>query len=882
MKEPFANVTLTIDGQEVTVPEGIRIIEAAPRVGIYIPHYCYHASLSIAGSCRMCLVEVEGNRKMVLACDTVVRDGMVVRTDTPQVADARRGMLEFLLINHPLDCPVCDRGGECMLHRYTMDHGPGHTRTVEPRLRFRKPQIDPLLDLERNRCVVCTRCVRFMDEIAGEHVIGVFHRGEVECIGTFENQPIRSIFSGMIIDLCPVGAWTSKPFRFKARNWELQQVQSTCPYCASGCPVTLWMRAGRLYRATPLTSPAKANFQISYDERDILCNQGRFGCDFVNRPDRLKQPFVKRGEAVGEMRWDEALDEAAHRLGQIREAHGPDAIGLIASSRATCEEMYLLQRLARDVIGTNNVDWRVRAPNGEAARAFSAAFGRATGHLDELDRYDVIVVFHAHLLAQAPVIALKVKETARLRKSQVFVLDHHLDDWLSRYAQGVAHYPIELAERVLEGLRRRNLMAVRPLITGGWSAIEDLLDAFRLAKSGLIVFGLDECSGLFADPWVRGIALLAESLGSGWETLPVVAQRNAAGAFLVGCQPDRLPGGWADDAAARDRVGRRWGSPPPATPGLSAPEMIEAARDGRIRALYVLGAGDFHSLPWFDSILSAIEKLELLIVHDVFESPLSRRADIVLPGAFFSEKEGTLVDIAGSPAMFTKGWPRPDGIQDDAAVLDVLAQKMGKTFGYRDIGAVFEEMMRMVNPPCPIRAGDFCAPGPGEEWPMRCLNLSTSRARLNTGKFHTVCPTYRPSCRLVMGAQPRSLARAVEEHAAAPLPSGLRLIWSPILRGSDHFGDRSDVMAPLRNPAWIKIHPFDAKRLGIAEGDKVAMNADGFSASGRVRITENIAPGLVYVPENWGGIRFSIPPSVLPEVTIRKTEMDIKNNAKIE
>lgn len=864
-------MTLTIDGRKIAVPEGTRVIEAARFLGISIPHYCYHGSLSIAGSCRTCLVEVEGNRNMVLACDTVVGEGMVVRTDTPQVADARRGMVEFFLLNHPLDCPICDRGGECMLQRYDMDYGPSHTRTVEPRRRFRKPQMGPLLDLERNRCVLCTRCVRFIEEIAGEHVIGVFARGAISFIGTFENRPIRSIFSGMIIDLCPVGSWTSKPFRFRARNWELQQVQSTCPYCASGCPVTLWMRAGHIYRVTPLTSPDKANFQISYDERDVICNQGRFGCDFANWADRLKQPRVKHEGAAVEVSWDEALGDAARRLGQIRESYGPDSIGLIASSRATCEELYLLQRLARDVIGTHNVDWRVRVANAAAARGISFALGRSTGQINELDRYDVVLVFHADLLARVPVVALKIKEAARLRTSRVYVFDHHLDDWLSRHAQGVFHYPIEIAERILEGLERGNLEALGSSFAAGQDQIEDLLRALRDAKTGLIVFAPDGCSGLFADRWTNGIVRLVESLGQGWETLAVVAERNAAGAFLAGCQPDRLPGGWANDEAQRNRVGECWGTLLPPTAGLSAPEMIEAARDGRLRALYVLGAGDFHSHPWLDSILSAVERLELLIVQDVFESPLTERADIVLPGAFFSEKEGTLVDVTGSPATFTKGWSRPRGVQDDAVVLDCLAQKMGKNFGYRNIGALFEEMIRLINPACPPKAGALCAPGPGEEWPIRCLDLPTSRARLNPDKFATVCSTYQPVCRLVLGGRSRPAAMTVMGKAPDHMPSGLRLVWSPILRGSDHFGDRSEVMPSLRDPAWMEIHPADSARFEIADGNMAAVEGEGITAFGRVRVTKNIAPGLIYVPENWAILRFSVPPTGLPKVKIRKT-----------
>lgn len=868
-------LALKIDGEEVTVPEGTRIMEAARKLGIDIPHYCYHPSLSIAGSCRLCVVEIEGMPKLALACETRVMDGMVVRTDSPKVEQARKGILELFLINHPLDCPVCDRGGECMLQRYAMDHGAPDCRTTEPRNRFRKPQFDALIDIERNRCVLCSRCVRFMEEIAGEHALGVFGRGDRAHIGTFENRPIQNLFSGMVIDFCPVGTLTSKPFRFRARTWELQQVQSSCVYCSSGCATTLWMRAGRIYRVTPPTYPHEINFQLDYDSRAVICNQGRFGNDFVNTDQRLKKPRVKRNGRMIQTEWDEALEDVAQRLDTIRAAHGPESIGFIASSRATCEEMYLLQRLARNVVGTNNVDWRVGLADATAAEAFSLAFGSSTGQIDEPDRYDVILVVNADLMAQAPVTALKLKEAARTGLANVFVLDHRLDDWLSRYAQGVLHYSIENGDRVLHALEDRTAMGLRPLLLRGQDDVPALIEALQKATTGLIVYGLDGCSGLLADRLVRRIARLARALGDGWETMPVVPERNAAGAFLTGCQPDRLPGHWIDSETQRSRIKEAWGASPPEPAGLSAPAMFEAARKGRLHALYVLGAGDFLGIPWLDAILSALDNLDLLVVHDVFESPVSERADVVLPGAFFFEKEGTLVDSSGTPGRLSKGWNRPHGIQDDAAVLDVLARKLGTTFGYTDVGAVFEEMMVLINPICPAKAGDLCATTEGDQSPIRCHNMPRERARLQEGKFYTICSTYVPTCRLVAGTHPRPIGDVETKPAGGPDESdSLRVIWSRVLRGNDAFGDRSDTMAPLRGEPWIEMHPDDAEKLGLQEGDMTAVGG-GPSAMGRLRLSRNIAPGLVYVPQNWAGLRLGAPPDKLPEAVIVPMAFDV-------
>jgi NADH-quinone oxidoreductase chain G len=870
MKKPKASIALTIDGRQVTVPEGTNIIDAARQVGIDVPHYCYHPSLSIAGSCRMCFVEIEGRPKMALGCDTRVAEGMVVRTDTPQVIDARRGMLEFFLINHPLDCPICDRGGECYLQWYAMDHGSAFTRTIEPRRRLIKPEFDPLIDLERNRCIYCSRCVRFLQEIGGERIIGTFQRGDRAHIGTFEWEPIRSIFSGMIIDYCPVGTLTNKPFRFKSRVWELDQVQSVCPYCSSGCGVTLWMKGGKLYRVTPPSTPQRVNFHIDFDSRAIICNQGRFACDFLGGENRLRQVLVRRGGRKVEASWDEALEEIAHRFTEIRRRHGANAIGFLVSSRATCEEMYLLQRLAREAAATNNIDWRTRCVDGQAAGAVSAALSRSTADIDDLENYDVILVINQNLFHTSPVVSLKLKEAARLKYSKVYVLDYHLDGWISQNANGVIHYPIENTERILEAIATQRPDPQRPDREGG-PQFEDLLADIAKADNGLIVCELDACNGLFADRWARAILKLADSLGARWELLTVTGDRNATGAFVVGAQADRRPGGWVDDAPARDYFSRR-AMIPPEQPGLSAPEMIEAARDGRLKALYILGADDFAGHPWLEPILAALDNLEMLVVQDTFDSPLSERADVVLPGSFFTEKSGTLLDASGWPGQFARGWQRPRGVQDDAVVLDVLAGKMGREFGYPNVDAVFEEMMRVVNPICPMRAGELCVQAPGDEMPIRCKNFPEASARVTEGKFRSVNPTYVPSCRLIPGTQPRSIPPAADGADPYGAPGeGLRMVWARSVFGEDQLGDRSGIMAPLRDPAWIKIHPDDAARLGLAEGDTVALEAEGVSAdTALVRITRDIAPGLVFVPQNLAMLRFQAPPARLPVVALRK------------
>ena len=369
-------VTLTIDDQEVTVPKGTNLIEAAKAIDSYVPHYCYHPSLSIDGNCRLCLVEVEKMPKLTIGCNTIAQDGMVVHTKSEQVLDAQKGMMEFLLVNHPLDCPVCDRGGECQLQRFSMDYGVSDSRMIDEKRKFPKENFDPLIDLERNRCIVCTRCVRFMDQVGGQRLLGVFSRGNTDHIGTHNNIPVSTNkFSGNVIDMCPVGALTSKPYRFKSRNWELQQVQGTCTLCSSGCRVTHWVKNGKIYRTTPPTRPQNQDYKLDEDTMEFICNTGRFGHDFAHSDERFMMPLIE-----GELKtWGEAIDTTVESL----KKYNGDEIGFLVSPRFSMEEMLQVNHLARGVFRTNNIDWRGSLIDPESTKAWSIAYDNADGQIED-------------------------------------------------------------------------------------------------------------------------------------------------------------------------------------------------------------------------------------------------------------------------------------------------------------------------------------------------------------------------------------------------------------------------------------------------------------------------------------------------------------------
>ena len=349
---------LKIDGVEVTVPANTNILEAAKAAAIEIPHYCYHAGLSVAGQCRMCQVEVEKMPKLAIACNTPVADGMVVATRSPKVEKARRAVLEFYLLNHPLDCPICDKGGECPLQDYTLKYGPGESRSVEEKVQRTKHKIlGPHIVFDAERCILCTRCVRFCHEIPRTGELGVFSRGERSEINLFPGKALDNLYSGNVIDLCPVGALTSREYRFQSRPWDLvQHTESVCPLCSQGCNIILDVRhrqrGEELLRIRPRENPAV--------NRWWMCDEGRFTFQYLADPARLRAPTWRAGDRPVEMDYDDLLLRLARAIRQIGEAHGPSAIGCIVSSRLTNEELFLVRRFFREILGTPHLDFRVR------------------------------------------------------------------------------------------------------------------------------------------------------------------------------------------------------------------------------------------------------------------------------------------------------------------------------------------------------------------------------------------------------------------------------------------------------------------------------------------------------------------------------------------
>ena len=405
-------LSLTVDGRVISAEPGELLIAAAERHGVYIPRFCYHPRMTSVGMCRMCLVEVEGPRGSALqvSCMLDAAEGMVVHTESPAVKKAQDGVLEFLLINHPLDCPVCDKGGECPLQDQTMAYGPGESRFVEEKRHFEKPiPISDLVFLDRERCILCDRCTRFASEVAGDPLISFIGRGNETQVLTFPDAPFASYFSGNTVQICPVGALTAKPYRFKARPWDLEQEESTCTTCSVGCRVTV---------------QASRNQVLRYQGVDIdpvnwgwLCDKGRFGFESIESDQRLSAPLVREGDQLVEASWPAALERAATAIREALTAGGPESVAVIGGARLTNEDAYAWAKLAKSVIGTDNVDAQI----GDGLSP-SLTSGLPIATIDEACAAGTLLVLAPDLKEELPVLYLRVRDAVEKHRLRVIEL----------------------------------------------------------------------------------------------------------------------------------------------------------------------------------------------------------------------------------------------------------------------------------------------------------------------------------------------------------------------------------------------------------------------------------------------------------------------------
>ncbi|MGY1635205.1 NADH-quinone oxidoreductase subunit G [Geodermatophilus sp. SYSU D00742] len=647
-------VHCVIDGFDVAVPKGTLIIRAAEMIGVQIPRFCDHPLLEPVGACRQCLVEVEGQRKPVASCTMPVTEGMVVKTQlTSPVADkAQQGTMELLLINHPLDCPVCDKGGECPLQNQAMTNGRTESRFVDVKRTYPKPlPISSEVLLDRERCVLCARCTRFSQQVAGDPFIELFERGALEQVAIYEDEPFTSYFSGNTTQICPVGALTSAQYRFRSRPFDLRTEPSVCEHCASGCAQRTDYRRGRVLRRLAGEDPAV--------NEEWNCDKGRWAFRYATANDRLTTPLVRRDGVLQPASWPEAWAAAAEGLRAAREAGG---VGVLPGGRLTVEDAYAYAKFARVALGTNDVDARARAHSAEEL-AFLAAHVAGTGPFNGAVTYADLTDASAVLLAgfepeeESPILFLRLRRAVRTRELPVF----DLAPFATRSAE-------KLQATVLTTLPGTEARSLAALAEGTWGG--PAVEALR--QPGAVVLAgerLAEVPGAFS-------ALAALVRATGVRVAWVPRRAGERGAVEAGALPTLLPGGRpVSDAGARAQVAAAWGVDElPATPGRDTTGILAAVTHGHLAGLLV-GGVDIADLPDPRLAAAALADAQFVVSLEMFPSAVTEHADVVLPVAAAPEKAGGYLDWEGRLRPFDATL-HGTGQLPDGRVLQGLADAM--------------------------------------------------------------------------------------------------------------------------------------------------------------------------------------------------------------
>jgi NADH-quinone oxidoreductase subunit G len=626
-------IKLTIDGQEVQSQPGVLLINAAKQAGIAIPAFCYYDGLSLQAACRMCLVEVEKTPKLQVACTLPVAEGMIVHTDSPTVRQARKGTLEFLLTNHPLDCPVCDKGGECELQDMVFRYGAGESRFREIKQHVEEKQWSPVVFYDAPRCILCYRCVRICDEGLGVHALGIGNRGSSAEIIPNHGDHLECDECGACIDICPVGALTSGTYRYKTRPWEMEHIGTICTHCSNGCKTTLGIRNGEIIRAN--------NRDKSGVNGEFLCVKGRYGFDFNENPSRLTSPLLKT--ANGELRpvsWAVALATVAKRFSEFVAKGGK--FGVIGSNHTTNEENYLLQKFTRQILKTSNIDHH---RTGDLLGLLAALRGRKNtlATTADLSTTKAALIVDADLSQEHPLLAYLLRTNWRLNKAKVWA--------------------------VTPGPVREDSYATtkRAALGEEFKALGELKDALSAEAELVILFGAA----------IKGLALaklvaFGDSLGIPVKYVCLLDYANSRGASDMGVLPDLLPGyhNIADGGLS---------------PGLNYDEMLSSPN---LDALWVVGSNPFARRP----LASANA---FVVVHDLFLTETAKRANVVLPAASAYEKNGTVTNVCGGLQKLTRA-AKTMGAKSDLDIIALLAKEMRSDWVTPTVETVFQEIKRLV------------------------------------------------------------------------------------------------------------------------------------------------------------------------------------------
>jgi len=829
---------LTIDGKELIARPGQTILDVAKGNGIYIPTLCYHPRLSLLKSCRICLVDVEGASMPMASCATPVVDGMVIQTRTERVEKMRHEALKLLLVNHPLDCPVCDAGGECQLQNRTYEFGieknefPPEKREIPP-----TPYGTPLIRQWFDRCVMCLRCIQACVDVPGANVLEVAEHGFSSYVKAVRKE--NCISCGECLHVCPVGALTENLSPVKGRTWQLGRTQTTCTFCACGCQLELNTLAGK--KVVKVTTKGEAGIN-----QGSLCVKGRFGFDFIHHPDRLQKPLVKKSGFFVETSWEEALSLVASKLQEVKEKYGAQSIGGISSSRATNEENYLFQKWMRACIGTNHIDNGARLSNGSSLHGMMASigYGAMTHPMDDITEADVILIVGADAYDDNLIFSNKMREAIRENNAKIILVDPRKTQWEKwadlwlrplpgtdiAWINGLVRLLIEKGTpSKTEGVEtlRSSVGRFSPEFVQNTSGIppadlEKVAALYLAAKKRAIVFGSGVAQHANGTEIVKALCNLALLTGEtevgGGGVYPMLTQNNGQGAFDMGSLSEFLPGYQRiDDEEARVKFEELWERGLPEKPGYTYREMFDKVAEGGMKALYVFGEDPFITLPDLERLKNGLHHLEFLVVQDLFMTHLGSYANVILPGASFAEKDGTFTNMERRVQRVHQAISPVGDARPDWKILCDLSTRMGYPMGYQSPAEIMEEIASVT----PIYAE------------VNYSNLEKGGIRWSSRN----------------GWKRRFFA--VEYKGPAEKPDDRYPLWI-IPRGFHyHYGigtttKRAGGLARVFPDSCIEVHPEDAKKAGLDDGGKVKVVSPRGEVETICKVSGTVPKGVAY------------------------------------
>jgi NADH-quinone oxidoreductase subunit G len=862
-------LTVTIDGTPVEANPGELLIAAAERTGTYIPRFCWHPRMREVGMCRMCLVEVSGPRGMSLqpACMQPCAEGMVVDTKSEIVKKAQDGILEFLLVNHPLDCPVCDKGGECPLQDQTLTFGPGESRFVEEKRHYEKPiPISDLVLLDRERCILCDRCTRFSKEVSGDPLIHFINRGNATEVNTFPDDPYASYFSGNVVQICPVGALTASPYRFASRPWDLDQVESTCTSCAVGCRVVVQSSGDQINRLQGVDAdPVNWGW---------LCDKGRFDFESISSDSRLLQPITRASATSVDttVSWAEAIGQTADRL----RTYSPEEIGFIGGARLTNEEQYAIAKLAKSVIKTDNVD--AQLGDGLPAQTW---LGLPQATINDACAASAVIVLSADIKEELPVLFLRLRDAVANKRLALIEISGS-STGLTQYARTSMHPrsgEVAVLVKSLIGAINGTETVDRQIAGVEASDINAAATAIKAAKesgrgNGKIVVVLGRVSLAESEIALTEAAGALHNDVAGVSFLPAMRRANLHGALDMGLAPEMLPGrvSLADGASW---FAAHWGAGPSSS-GLDTPGMLAAAAAGKLKALVLVGADPLRDFPDRRLAAKALANTEFIVSIDTHRNESNAVAHVLLPAAGFAEKSGSTTNIEGRVSRLAAKVSAPGVARADWMIAVELAWALGGDLGVESLDDLSEEIARVVPSHLGLTLAVHAAPGnaDGVVVPMPKVESADLAAPVASAAVSASTAASTDVAGSVSAADADSGdATATDESAPSvtvpslvrfrmpttgatvPTPDSysLRLHTSHVLYDAGTLVQASPSLSALAKSTAVYLHSGEIERHGLKAGNSVRVVSQSGDVLLPIVADDSIPRGVAVVPFNTPG-----------------------------